>query len=93
MATTQEDLKTQMETSLLEATKRRIEEAAKILKQRAKFRAYRQQHRQLQQAHRLLVLEHKELRAKYVNACSHIAGLECELAELSQRRSHFPTED
>lgn len=91
--TTPEELKHQLERKMVQVTLARLEEGKREVQRREKFRAYKQQHRQLQQAHRLLVLEHKELRAKYVNACSHIAGLECELAELSQRRSHFPTED
>ena len=91
--TTPEELKRQLEASMIQATKRRLEEAAKIVHQREKFRAYKQQHRQLQQAHRLLVLEHKKLRAKYVRVCDKATGLEWDLHELAQRRSHFPTED
>lgn len=87
------DLKAQMEASLMDVTRRRLEEAAKIVHQREKFRAYKQQHRQLQQAHRLPVLEHKELKAKYVRICAHATELDAQLYELAQRRSHFPTED
>jgi len=91
--TTGQDLKAQMEASIALATATWQFEYAEKLRQKQKFRAYKQQHRQLQQAHRLLVLEHKELRAKYVNACSHIMSLECELGEFAQKRSHFPSED
>lgn len=91
--TTGQDLKAQMEASIRLATATRQFEYAEKLRQKQKFRAYRQQHRQLQQAHRLLVLEHKELKAKYVKVCDKATGLEYDLHELAQRRSHFPTED
>lgn len=91
--TTPEELKRQIEEKMINTTLARLHEAAKIVHQREKFRAYKQQHRQLQQAHRLLVLEHKELKAKYVKVCDKATGLEYDLHELAQRRSHFPTED